>query len=151
MVHRPWLLTIRTSLRPSSLATLVTLLNSLIVLGCCGSVKSMRRTDSVGRPVLETGAAVAAGLGSSQWTKTIAKTDPDAGNSTLPPGGSRRTFRSASTGSPGFVMSTMAKAFLSVRSTPQEIAEREGTELRNRERIQTARVRRLRKHTDFSY
>jgi len=74
-----------------------------------------RRTDSVGRPVLETGAAVAAGLGSSSGTKAIAKTDPDAGNSTLPPGGSRRTFRSASTGSPGFVMSTMAKAFLSVR------------------------------------
>src|SRR5258707_5102990 len=112
-IHNPPLFARKTSLRLSSMATLVTPSNVLTVFGCCGSDRSIRRTVSVGRLAAlgANAAAVAPDLRSG--TKAIANADPDGGKLMFPPVGSGKAFRSSRTGLAAFVTSTIAKAFLS--------------------------------------
>src|SRR6516165_9181880 len=108
-IHNPSLFTRKTSLRPSSLATVVTPLKILTVFGCWGSVRSIKRTDSVGRVMAEAGIADGAGAELRSGTKAIARVDPGSGKSTSAPAGCRKTSLSASNGLAGSLTFTIAK------------------------------------------
>jgi len=105
----------KTSLRLSSMATLVTPSNVLTVFGCCGSDRSIRRTVSVGRLAAPGADAAAIDPDLRSGTKAIANADPDGGKLMFPAVGSGKAFRSSRTGLAAFVTSTIAKVFFALR------------------------------------